>query len=148
MELKMQKIYLSMSLQCLQKKEKPGIGTLGFDQYVSWNLKNEEVALDVTWEKFEEFCKPQSNKVRARFDLLTSFRQGKRSVDEWYNGVQTQVALANYPQETAKILHRDIFWFFLRDEEFVSKTINDSNIDLNRFLASKVHQFWQENGKF
>ena len=25
----------------------------------------------------------------------------------------------------------DIFWFFLKDEEFVSKTINDSNIDLD-----------------
>ena len=32
------------------------------------------------------------------------------------------------------------FGFFLRDEEFVSKTINDSNIDLNKFPASKVHQ--------
>ena len=72
--------------------------------------------------KFEEFCIPQSNEVRARFDLLTRFREGERSLYEWYNAVQTQVALAKYPQETAKILHRDIFCcFFLRDEEFVSK---------------------------
>ena len=70
-------------------------------------------------KRFKEFCKPQSNEVRARFDLLTSFRQGERSVDEWYNAVQTQVAVAKFPQETAKILHRDIFWFFLKDEEFV-----------------------------
>ena len=27
-------------------------------------------------QKFEEFCKPQTNEIRARFDLLTSFRQG------------------------------------------------------------------------
>ena len=46
-----------------------------------------------------------------------------------------------YPQETERILHRDIFcFFFLRDKEFVSKTINDSNIDLNKFPASKVGQ--------
>ena len=32
------------------------------------------------------------------------------------------------------------FGFFLRDEEFVSKTINDSNIDLEKFPASKVRQ--------
>ena len=51
-------------------------GDFGIDQYVSWNLTNEELILDVIWEKFEEFCKPQSNEVRARFDLLTSFRQG------------------------------------------------------------------------
>ena len=83
------------------------------DQYVSWNLTNEELALDVIWEKIEEFCKPQSNEVRARFDLLTSLRQGERSVDKWYNIVQTQVALAKYPQETAKILHRHIFCFLM-----------------------------------
>ena len=100
----------------------------------------EELMLDTIWEKFEEFCKPQSNEVRARFDLLTSFWQENRSVDEWYNAVQTQVAFAKYPQETAKILQRDIFWFFLKDEEFVSKTINVSNIDLDKFLASKFRQ--------
>ena len=92
------------------------------------------------WNKFEEFCKPQTNEVRARFDLLTSFRQGDMSVDEWYNALQAQINLAKYPPETAKILHRDIFWYFLRAEEFVSKTINDSNIDLEKFPASKVRQ--------
>ena len=88
--------------------------------------------LDTIWEQFEEFCKPLPNDVRARFDLLTSFWQGNRSVDEWYNAVQTQVALAKYPQEHAKIFHRDIFWFFLKD---------DSNIELNKFPTSKVRQF-------
>ena len=96
----------------------------------------EKLCLDVIWSKFEEFCKRQTSEVRARFDLLTSFRQGDHSVDEWYNVVQAQINLAKYPQETARILHRDIFCFFLRDEEFVSKIINDSNIDLNRFPAS------------
>ena len=42
--------------------------------------------------------------------------------------------------ETAKILHRDIFQLFLKDEEFVSKTKNDCNIDLDKFPASKVRQ--------
>ena len=81
----------------------------GMDEYVSWSLSTEELMFDTIWEMFEEFCKPQSNEVRSRFDLLTSFWQGNRSVDEWYNAVQTQVALAKYPQETGKILHRDIF---------------------------------------
>ena len=61
-------------------------------------------------------------------------------VDEWYNAVQAQINLATYPSETANILHRDMFWFFLRDEEFVSKTINDPSIDLENFPASKVRQ--------
>ena len=110
------------------------------DQYVAWCLPAEDLSLEVIWAKYEDFCKPQTNEVRARFDLLTSFRQENRSVNEWYNAVQAQVSLAKYPPETASILYRDIFCFFLKDEEFVSKTINDSNIDLEKFQASKGRQ--------
>ena len=89
--------------------------------------------------KSEEFCKPQLNEVRARFDLFTSFWQGNRSVDEWYNAVQTQAALAKYPpQKQLRSFTGSSFGFSLKDEEFVSKTINDSNIDLDKFPASKV----------
>ena len=38
------------------------------------------------------------------------------------------------------ILHCDIFWFSLGDEEFVSKAINDGNVDLEKFPASRVRQ--------
>ena len=48
--------------------------------------------------------------------------------------------MAKYPPEMAKILHMDIFWFFLKDEEFVSKTINNSNIDVKKFPTSRVRQ--------
>ena len=91
-------------------------------------------------EKNEEFCKPQANELRARFDLLTSFRQADMSMDEWYNAVQTQVALSKDPPETAQIRQRDIFWFFLEDESFVSKTLNERHVELNKFPASKVRQ--------
>ena len=56
----------------------------GMDLHVSWNIPKEDLTLDVIWTKFEEFSKPQTNEVRAHFDLLTSFRQGSRNVDEWY----------------------------------------------------------------
>ena len=59
---------------------------------------------------------------------------------QWYNAVQMQVALANYPQETTQILQRDIFWFFLNDESFVSKTLNEGHVELRRFPASKLRQ--------
>ena len=110
------------------------------DQYVSWGLPTDQLTLEIIWGKFEDFCKLQSNEVHTRFDLLTSFWQGNRSVDEWYNVVQAQVNLAKYPPETAKILQRDIFWFFLHDEEFVSKTISDGSVDLEKFPTSKVRQ--------
>ena len=55
--------------------------------------------------------------------------------------MQAQVNLAKYPPpETAKILHRDIFWFFLQDAEFVSRTITDGSVDLDKFPASRVRQ--------
>ena len=82
------------------------------DHYVSWSLSSGELIFDTIWEMIEEFCKLQSNEIRARFDL-TRIQQGNKSFDEWYNVVQTQVALAKYPLETAKIHHRDIFWFII-----------------------------------
>ena len=48
--------------------------------------------------------------------------------------------LPDTPPETAKILHRDIFCFFLKDEDFVSKMINEGSVDLDKFPASRVHQ--------
>ena len=90
--------------------------------------------------KYEEYCKPQSNEVCAMFDLLMSFRQGNHSINERYNAVQAQVNLAKYPPETAKIFHRDIFWFFLKDEDFISRTISDGSVDLDKFPASTVWQ--------
>ena len=118
----------------------PWSRNFGMNQYVSWGLSNEDLNLETIWGKYEEFCIPQTNEVHTHFDLLTSFRQGNRSKDGWYNAVQAQVNLANYPPETTKILHQDIFWVFLSDEEFVSKTKNDSNVDLDKFPASKVRQ--------
>ena len=48
-------------------------GDFGMNQYVSWCLPAEGLTLDKIWGKFEEFCKPQCNEVRAHFDLFTSF---------------------------------------------------------------------------
>ena len=92
-------VMLSEPRKC--KKVLAWSGDFGLDQYMSWNIPFEELTLEVIWKRFEEFYKPQANEVTARFDILTSFRQGEHNVDEWYNAVQMQVALAKYPQETA-----------------------------------------------
>ena len=130
--------HLYQRVQC--KKLISWSGDDGMDLVVSWGLNDRELTLETLWTNFKDFCKPQSNEVRARFDLLTSFRQGDKSVDEWFNAVQTQINLCQYPPETANILQRDIFWFFLKDEEFVSKTLNESCANLQQYPASKVHQ--------
>ena len=137
------KIILDCELANLPNKQKcqkviAWSGDFWMDLYVSWSIPKEELTLDANWTKFKEFSKPQTNKVRARFDLLTSFWQGSQNVDEWYNAVQVQVNLAKYPLETAKILHRDIFWFFMKDKDFVTKTITEGNVNIQKFPASKV----------
>ena len=40
-------------------------GNFGMDQYVSWGLSKDDMKLDTIWERFEDFCKPQSNEVHA-----------------------------------------------------------------------------------
>ena len=103
-------------------------GDAGLDTCISWALPTEEVTLQTIWSRFEAFCKPQSNAVHARFDLLMTLWQGNRSIDEWYNVVQVHIPLCEYPQETAAILARDIFWFFMTDNELIAKTINEGNM--------------------
>ena len=47
-------------------------GDSGLDMYISWNLPKEEITLQTIWSRCEDFCKPRSNAVHARVDLLTS----------------------------------------------------------------------------
>ena len=132
---------LTALLECQKcKKVIAWSSNFEMDQYVSWGLSKDDMNLDTIWERFEDFCKPQLNEVHAWFDLLTSFHQGNKSVDEWYNAVQVQVNLARYLPETAKILHLDIFWFFLCDEDFVLRTIMEGSIDLDKFPTSRGSQ--------
>ena len=58
-------------------------GDFRMDQYMSWGLTKDELELEKIWSWFEEFCKPQSKEVPARFDLLTSFHQGSKV---WMDG--------------------------------------------------------------
>ena len=44
---------LSEARKC--KKVITWSGDFGLDQYISWNLSNEELCLDTIWQKYEEF---------------------------------------------------------------------------------------------
>ena len=98
--------------ECQQcKKAFAWSGDFGMDWYVSWGLPTDPLTLDTIWGRFEEVCQPQSNEVHARFDHLTSFRQGNGSVDEWYNAVQAQVNLAKYPLKLPRSFTGTLFGF-------------------------------------
>ena len=85
------------------------------------------------------FASNRPMKLRARFDLLTSFRQGKNLLTSGTMQFKLKCLLSSTHQKL-QVSCTDIFWFFLKDEDFVSKTINGSNIDLDKFPASKVRQ--------
>ena len=104
------KIYWNANLQHY-KKVIAWSEDFGMDQYVSWGLPTDQLVLEIIWGRFEDFCKPQSNEVQARFDHLTSFRQGDKSVDEWYNAVQAQVNLAKYPLKPQRSFTGTFFGF-------------------------------------
>ena len=127
---------LQESAKC--KKVIQWSGDVELDMYISWALPAADVKLQTIWKKFKEFCKPQSNAVNARFGLLTSFRQGNRSIDKWYNAVQAHIPLYESLTETVMILTRDIFWFFMSDTDFIAKTINEGNTDLAKYPAAEV----------
>ena len=86
-------IILLETRQC--KKLISWSGDDGLDLVVSWDLTDKNITLETLWSKFEEFFKPQANEVRARFDLLTNFRQGDKSVDEWCNTVDMSVGMGS-----------------------------------------------------
>ena len=54
---------LSESRQC--KKLISWSGDDGINLVVSWGLIDSDITLDTLWNKFEEFCKPQSKEVRV-----------------------------------------------------------------------------------
>ena len=63
---------LSEARKC--KKVVAWSGDFGIDQYVSLCLPPEDLCLEVLWNKFEEFCKPQINEARERFDFLNKLQ--------------------------------------------------------------------------
>ena len=52
-----------------------------------------------------------------------------------------QVNLSKYPPETVKILHQDIFCFCLCDEDFVSRTITEGSVDLDKLAKPASKNF-------
>ena len=74
---------------------------------------------------------------------LISLQASVKEIEVWISGkMQSKLKSIwlNTLTEKAKILHWDIFWFFLHDEELVSKIISDSNVDHEHFQASNVRQ--------
>ena len=116
MALESVRTFWSVSFPCCQKKRQckkviAWSGDFGMDQYVSWNLSTDELMPDTIWEIYEEFCKPQSNEVKARFDLLTSFQQGKGQLMNGTMQYRPRLLWLGTPQKQPRSLTRTSFGF-------------------------------------
>ena len=102
-------------------------------------LAQRRFKLNVICSKNEDFCKPQTNEVTAR---LTCWQASDKEKDLSMSGIMPVKLKCLLPSTNQKeqVSYIEIFWFFLKDGEFVSKTINDLNINLDKFPASKVTQ--------
>ena len=57
---------LTALLECQKcKKVIAWSGNFGMDLYVTWELSKDDMKLDTIWERFEDFCKLQSNEMCA-----------------------------------------------------------------------------------
>ncbi len=63
-------------------------GDFGINKLKSWQKEPEELTLDFIWTQFESYCKPQSNELRAQYDLLKKLKQGAQFCDDWFTTLQ------------------------------------------------------------
>ena len=86
-----------------------------------------QLTLNFIWGEYESYCKPQSNELCARYDVLKKLTQGSLPANDWMTKLQSQLHLCNYKPEMEEVLLRDLFLFGLQDESFMSKIISEES---------------------
>ena len=117
-------------------------GDFGIKKLKSWQKEPSQLTLDFIWGEYESYCKPQSNELRAWYDVLKKLTQGSLPADDWMTKLQSQLHLCNYQPEMEEVLLRDLFLFGLQDESFMSKIISEESPDVTiAQLRNKLKQF-------
>ena len=117
-------------------------GDFGIKKLKSWQKEPSQLTLDFIWDEYESYCKPQSNELRARYDVLKKLTQGSLPADDWMTKLQSQLHLCNYQPEMEEVLLRDLFLFGLQDESFMSKIISEESPDVTiAQLRNKLKRF-------
>ena len=100
-------------------------GDFGIKKLKSWQKEPSQLTLNFIWGEYKSYCKPQSNELRAWYDVLKKLTQGSLPADDWMTKLQSQLHLCNYKPEMEEVLLRDLFLFGLQDESFMSKIISE-----------------------
>ena len=121
-------------------------GDFGMDQYVSGAFTQKIFAWILygpCMKIFASYKQMMSEPDLTCLQALDKETNQLMSATMLYNH---KCLLPKYPPETASILHQNIFWFFLKCEDNVSKTINECSVDLKKFLASRFRQLAKKMG--
>jgi len=106
-------------------------GQFGMHKFQSWGKERSDLTLDFMWEEFEGYCKPASNILRARYDLLKKLSQDKKPADDWFTALHNQLQLCSYDPVTEEALKRDLFLFGLDNDNFMSRIISEEAEDVS-----------------
>ena len=58
-------------------------GDFGIKKLKSWQKEPSQLMLNFIWGEYESYCKPQSNELHARYDVLKKLTQGSLPADDW-----------------------------------------------------------------
>ena len=117
-------------------------GDFGIKKLKSWQKEPSQLMLNFIWGEYESYCKPQSNELRAWYDVLKKLTQGLLPADDSMTKLQSQLHLCNYKPEMEEVLLRDLFLSGLQDESFMSKIISEESPDVTTTqLQNKLKHF-------
>ena len=91
----------------------------GIKKLKLWQKEPSQLTLNFIWGEYESYCKPQSNELHARYDVLKKLTQGSLPADDWMTKLQSQLHLCNYKPEMEE-----------EEESFMSKIISEESPDV------------------
>ena len=106
--------------------------------YISWALPAADMKLQTIWTKSEEFYKPQSNVVHARFDLLTSFSKATEILMSGKMQYKCTFHYGSTPQKLPQFSPEISFGSLCQTLSLSPKTVNNGNTDLAQYPAAQV----------
>ena len=81
-EIILDSVYMNVPESCKVNTLLRWSGAFGIQKFQSWGKDRNDLTLDFMWSEFESYCKPASNTLRARYDLLKKLSQNHRPADD------------------------------------------------------------------
>ncbi|CAG2185889.1 unnamed protein product [Mytilus edulis] len=129
------------------------VGNKGRDIYSTWNLQVAEAKLLKTYyEKFENYVKPKSNKLYARYKFTTRKQSDVETFEQFVTDLRILINDCDYQQKEEML--RDQIVFTVKSQKIREKLINEGSdltlekaIDIARTYELSKQQLRSMNGE-